>query len=463
MIGFTLALLLMMAPGALLVLLLKKTVDAWELAAGAFGLGVGGFTFLMFLLGIIGIPWQQWILISIALAVTATLAFFVWKRHRSGQGWKHPSRLIQIESPLAGKVTVAIVLLLFAAVAVSAMICTLYWPVYAWDALMMHHYRALVFHHFKGLEFGLYKDARPAYPLMMPLAHCLMMELGATEEKLLYPLFLLALLFMLIHLFKRLGALPAGVLAALLIGSTPELWRNATIAYPTLPGIVLVTFGWLYFYEWYFDPNRRLLFFAYLFCGLGAWARIEGVMWFALMFFAGGVLSFLRRRGKDWLIVVSFGLVLCASWPVYYVTVWKQPDSVATAKASLDFKPEQLVSKERWSVLADALSEHLHDLNSFGGFWLLAAVAVIFSLLRWNFFSLVQLAILFLGVLGTLAMVMVVDDPLVFWKILLRGGLRRLILYLVPLSSVLLATQWIPRGELSWSRFRGDAGKRQPD
>lgn len=304
-------LVLLTLPGALLVSRIHPAWNAWLQLLVGVCLGLGTFSFALFLV----LLYSQHITAVMVWGITllwALLALVLWRR---GGSSKSPSK--QSIFPLDGWV---MAILLLTAVNLFLSVGKSY---YASDALIIWANKGYAIAA-KGLSAGVTEWGLGSwkYTLNIPLliAAC-QKDFGdlLPASKLIYPLYTAALLLGMYTFLQRYITRGAAGLASLAYGTSAIMLRHARIGYANMAFTAQLVLATLLVIEALHEkkPARPTLLLAAWLYALAAWSRAEGVV-IGLLLIAWAFFLGWRAHGRAWLIkawpLAAPLLVLALTW-----------------------------------------------------------------------------------------------------------------------------------------------------
>ncbi|MBM3319246.1 MAG: glycosyltransferase family 39 protein [Candidatus Eisenbacteria bacterium] len=174
-------------------------------------------------------------------------------------------------------------------------------PIHSWDAWRIWSFRAKILYIEKGFPEGFFDGdwaGFPGYPLGIPFVEAyLARAAGMWHEpaiKMLFPLFLAALLFVSWRLLaERTDGRTAG-LGLLLLASAPLLVHHGSVAYMDLPLAFFLASSVLHLSRWEREKDGGSLATAALFAGFLPVIKNEGLPFFLLL----SAIVVVRRTGR---------------------------------------------------------------------------------------------------------------------------------------------------------------------
>lgn len=289
-----------------------------------YGLGSGVLAYLMFVLGLLRVPYS---VLSVTLPMAALSALFAALILKKGGGFLRTARLGP--SGLSG------VRLIFSAMLIAWLLLKISFvlyenalrPIFAWDAWVHWSTGAKVFYYAKGLLldeagenfFG--KTYRfMGHPIHSPLLQVWQaLWLGSFDEALVKTwsaLYFIAMLGIVYFAVRREGGVFPALVSAFFLSSLPLLSWHATESYSDLVlgyyALAATAAVWRYMR----GANKGYLVLAGLFLAMGSTTKNEGIFFFAAVLLALILYNILERRSylSDALFFIIPFAVLALPW-----------------------------------------------------------------------------------------------------------------------------------------------------
>jgi len=417
------------------------TATCWERMAEAAGLswavGMALFSEAYFLLYLVGAPDPVTVALSLGVAVVAVAAGLrVLRRARVGEPWSATGVPSRRSAVVAGGLGVAAAQILVACwIATHSLLRhDDAWTVWAWKARMVvagplppgyFHYLVWTSH--------------PNYPFNLSLAEALFFHLsdplGLTLASLIGTVCLAALLLLFYAGLARLYGRGVAALATGALALVPSLPLFAGYTYADVPLALYAGASALYLLLWLRLRRPIDLALMGLLAGSAIWTKKEGLP-IALLLLLAVVLGEARRRDMSWRErarpVVRVGVataVLSLPWLVFTRIVRPGGSDV------LPITPAVFVANVgRLPTIALYVVREALDLEGWGVFWIVVAVAVLLALRRRRLSP--QGGILLLVLLGQLAVYMAgyIFSSWTPYTLHIDSSLNRLMLQAVPLA-----------------------------
>ncbi len=283
----------------------------------AYGLGLGGVTFVLFLGSWAHVPLGS-PAVLLVIAVIVVLSLLVIRRALFLRTQSHPGRSVQVAGPRRSfSVWEKILIFIILFFVMSSIVVALYWPVYTWDALCLFDFRGKLFSAEAGLH-ALSDIYYAHYPLLTSLGHTWFYTLGADNPKFIYPLFYASLLLVFYGCLRRCCSSTLSMVFATALVATPILYRQSTIAYTNLPFTFYYGLGTIYLYQCISSTEkRRYVLLSGMLLGLCCWTRPGSE---PLVLANLAVLTVFCLRKRRWLDPILFLLpafLIQTPWMLY--------------------------------------------------------------------------------------------------------------------------------------------------
>jgi len=407
--GTVVALLLVLVPGwwALKCIGAPRRSSPFETLSLSYGLGLGAVAVGLFLLSWVGVGLSRG---SVLLAVAA-LSALLWalrleRRRRAGErdtgeppahrlagGGKGLKPLVPCRQartltpgeggrPPAGGLEVFLLVLLIL-VFLSQAYFAVSTPLSSMDAMGFWGYSAKAIF-FDGsirtpaLVDPLRGHPHPRYPLLVPLAqdwvHFLRGRYDDGSVRLLFVGFYAALVGVIYGTVRRRWGPRAALVAALLVATIPALRADGSGAAFAMADIPVAFFiaaalaGWV---RWMEEGRSRDLLLAFIFAGLGAWTKNEGLAALAILTALVVVQAVASRRLMSAAGVLVVGWVLVVPWLLFRAGLPATDEDYPSHLRPAVF----IANAGRLPTIAWSWLRELADASHWNILWLLAAVA----------------------------------------------------------------------------------------
>lgn len=267
--------------GFLFVRLLENEMSFLEKWLLGFPIGIGLFTFFLFLLNLVGVPFglKNSFLLLYLLIICLAIINHLFKPFRIASLVRvSPMKKLK-ELIKSRQVFVIIFAVLIAYILLSVFLYDFYWPVRDWDALVLYDFRAKSF-----LATGWMTDAISrgyffGYPLLTSLAHLWVYQLGMTNPMFLYALFYLSFVFSFYFILRRFNSTPMALFLTLIAISYGGIFSQAQIAYTNLPYLVYLILSYGYLFAGLKNRKVGYLLISAVLLGLSTWTRSTEPFW----------------------------------------------------------------------------------------------------------------------------------------------------------------------------------------
>jgi len=315
--------------GYLLTLLLRDGLAIGERVFLSFPLGIGLFTFLIFMLGQVGYRFNM---ASFSILLITLSLFFIILIRKKRKG----TRALKIKRPTYKKIFAWIsqqgfapidILMLLAVLALVArsLILNLVWPPETWDTLSLYDFRAKRFYETENLaEDVLTSGWREAisynysYPFLTSLSHTYVYVFGGDNPRLIYSLFYISLIGAFYCILRKNIPRSFAGLITVFLAADPEYVYHSAIAYSNLPYALYFGLGSLYLLEYLKQNRKSYIILSATFIGLSTWTRSQEPFWL-LSPITLFMISLFRKKMHMWLMMgyTFFILFIRQSWSAY--------------------------------------------------------------------------------------------------------------------------------------------------
>lgn len=243
----------------------------------AFLFGIGISTLLMFCLSLLGI---RITLISTMLTLVVgniclVLLVKILKRSIYTR-IESPIKIISKLSKLEKVVAMVIALLV-----IGSLVVTIYFPVNAWDSLVLYDFRARIIAQ-EGFYAQIAKNFTyfDGYPLFTSLSHTFVYLFKGTNPQFIYSLIYASFVSVFYANIRKFTSRKVSLVSTLLLATTPLVFEHSTIAYTNLSYTVFLVLGFIYLFVWFTKklPIGYLINSAIL-MGLSTWTRSAEPFW----------------------------------------------------------------------------------------------------------------------------------------------------------------------------------------
>lgn len=287
MITFLIILLILVVMlGFELTILLKLNLGLPERLSVSYLLGIGIFTFIVFLI-------DYFLNLNFSLANTFIILIFtcVIFLGFAYRGMFRLFRNIRFRRPVLkfNRRTLfwGFILGLFG----YTLLANVFWPISDWDALALYDFRARVFLIDTNLIHAAISNIYfLTYPLLTSLAHLFVYQIGFSNPKFIYSLFYLSFVVIFYYSLRRNVSENKAMFFTVVASIIPEVFTHSMKAYTNLPYAVYLACGIFYLYEWIKNKRISYILLSAILVGLSSWVRSTEPFWgvplFAVFLFA---------------------------------------------------------------------------------------------------------------------------------------------------------------------------------
>lgn len=263
--------------GFLLSVLIVEKIHVLERVGLSFLLGFGIFTLLMFCYSSVGVKITlQSTVWALVIGISFLLVILKLLKRKLFLGLFGVVKSFSTFSSLEKIITVMI-----AAFGVGSLIITVYFPVNAWDSIVLYDFRAKVI-----TEQGFYTQIAnkfsyfAGYPLFTSLSHTLIYIFGGSNPQFLYSLMYLSFIFIFYSNLRVFVTRKIALIVSLLLATTPVVFDHSTFAYTNLPYTLFLAVGSIYLYVWFVKKKHiDYLILSAVLTGLSTWTRVAEPFW----------------------------------------------------------------------------------------------------------------------------------------------------------------------------------------
>lgn len=269
--------------GATMVTLIRPNAYGFETLALSYLLGMGVFTFVLFLANIVGIKFE---LVSSSLILLGLITCGLTMVQVFGRSLKEiPTKLHHEIKFLPSCTTVEKGLLAGIIFVVStAVIISSYWPVRDWDSIVSYDFRAKTFVVTGSMETGLKLGYFLGYPLMTTLGHTWVYLLGFPYPGIVHSLWYLSLVILLCTALAKRTSRAWALGWSLVFCFSSGLFDHALMTYTNLAYATYLIAGYFYTLEWLETRKNDSLILSGTLIGLSTWARSAEPFWLIPLF-----------------------------------------------------------------------------------------------------------------------------------------------------------------------------------
>ncbi len=298
--------------------LFKCKLNRWERFGLAYGLGLGIFTFGIFVSSLLGAPFNNYVLVVVFLILLGA----IWGIKRKKQigldlkiSWSKPAILVMV-------LGISIML-----VGLSSLFESVVRPLSTWDALAIWGPKGKAIFSLGSVRAVKDYGAGSFYPLNIPVAMALFYYLGESFVKSIFPFYFIAILMVFYGSLKKYGCGWIGAAGTLMLAVTPFVFFHSTIAYTNLAMAFYYMASVIYLCQFFRDNSRASLMLSSVLIAVGYWTRPDGLIW---LFPNLAILTIYALRRKQWLDPILYLgpiVVFFLPWTVFkhYIIETKSP------------------------------------------------------------------------------------------------------------------------------------------
>ncbi len=278
--------------GLLVSFMVAPKLKAVERLGVSYVLGLGFQTLFMFFSYLFGIKFT--LINSFFILFIAIIPFLIafWK--------KIIPFLVDLKSDVSmhgfSKTEKIIVYIIMFFITFS-LIYTLYWPVSAWDSLVLYDWRAKLFYETGTMVEGIRSGDFFGVPLLTSLAHTWEYLLGGKYPEFIYSLFLFAFAAMFYGSLVKFTSRLVSIFATLIVVTLPDIFTHSTFSYTNFPYTVYFVMSTIYLYISIVKKEKGYFVLSAILLGLSTWARSTEPFWLVNLFIL--IIYFLYKK-KFW-------------------------------------------------------------------------------------------------------------------------------------------------------------------
>lgn len=252
----------------LLIKVLRARPSALLASAAAYPIGISAITGALFLLG-----WARAPLFHVFIATILIAGYCVLTGLPRGEGPQQPSPRLT-----PGQFLILALILSFASFAFWQ---AAYFPVYAYDTLVVEAFKAKVFFYDQNFD-KLPGIIHPSFPLQIPLimtwANLCVAHWSERVPQLQFPMLFISLICLHLYILRHLAGKTWGLVGALALCASPLLMVHAAIPYRDLWMLYINSAATGFLLLWMKDGKKSsMLVLAAIFAGIGTSIKLEGV------------------------------------------------------------------------------------------------------------------------------------------------------------------------------------------
>jgi len=266
--------LLTMLFGLLITFLVVPKMHPVERVGLSYVLGLGFLTLFMFFSYLAGFKFNLGNTLNIL--VVLVLVVFIFTRRKI---IPYITDLASSFSLVNFSKTEKIIILVLAFLVIFSLISTLYYPVNAWDALVLYDWRAKLFVATGSMVEAIRRGYFFGVPLLTSLAHTWVYFLNGKQPEFIYTLFFLSFITMFYGALREFTTRGICLGVVLIVATIPDIFEHSTFAYTNFPYTVYFVMGTIYLYIWMIKEKKGYLILSALMLGLSTWTRSTEPFW----------------------------------------------------------------------------------------------------------------------------------------------------------------------------------------
>lgn len=221
-----------------------------------------------------------------------------------------------ITFPLVDKIIVFAI----ASLMIGSLVVTLYFPVNAWDSIVLYDFRARIV-----AQQGFYAQIASnfsyfaGYPLFTSLSHTLVYIFNGNNPQFLYSLLYVSFIFIFYTNLRKFVDRRISLVASLMLATAPAIFDHSTVAYTNLPYTIFLVTGTTYLFNWIVKKKTfGYLILSAVLVGLSTWSRAAEPFWIINML----ILLFLtlyrfKRYIFSTLVYTIFFFLIKTPWSLF--------------------------------------------------------------------------------------------------------------------------------------------------
>lgn len=384
--------------GLPLVLLIAPRINRLASLGLSYPLGIGIFTLLMFIGGLLGIKFS--LLNELALLAAFSTPLIIFGRSRLKIFFQNifkagkNTRLESFEKVMLG---------ILAFLLISSFISTLYWPPYLWDSLALYDFRGRVFADTGLIMPAFINGYHYNYPLLTSLAHTLVYLGGGKYPQFIHSAFYLSLGLTFYGFLREFTSRKAGLLFTSVLMMTGPLFYHSIISYTNLAYTTYLSLGAIAIFLWDKKKDAGYLVLSALLIGLSTWTRSNEPFWLGAIFIVFLVSIY---RKKIWPVPTYVAIVfpIREVWKVFQSSLSGASTSVGSEVSGYVNMAPSIFDWEKWGKVITYL--YKYTVVPWGGIFAAFTLALIIALIlkkQKDLFLMFFITFVFLGIflLGT--------------------------------------------------------------
>jgi hypothetical protein len=309
-------LLVIFGIGLPLVLLITPRQHPATTLGISYPLGIGLFTFLMFLTNIAGIRFSFINELLLLLLVSTPLVFFGRRRIKiffvgTINGFK-TLNLSPVEKVMLAALTFVII---------SSFINTFYWPVHIWDSITLYDMRAHIYASTGFMKATFFDSYYLSYPLLTSLAHTIVYLAGSKYPQFLHSLFYLSLGLSFYGVVREFISRKTGLLFTFILLITGPIFYHSLLSLINLPYSVYLATGAICIYLWDKKKQTGYLILSALLVSLSTWTRSVEPFWVAILLIVF-LVSIYRKKVWNIIIYSIFFFPVHEAWKIFQSSLY---------------------------------------------------------------------------------------------------------------------------------------------
>ena len=299
--------------GFFVTLRLRKNAGPLERVGLSYLLGIGLYTFIVFLYSIVGIKIDLFsVVVSLALLIFITKKEFK-NRIRIKSLFRTFSKTSRTEKWMVGLISLLLMV---------SFISTLYWPVNEWDALALYDFRAKII-----FQTGYFKQVVENYsyfahyPLLTSLSHTLVYLFGRSNPQFVYSLFYMSFIFVFYGTLRKYNTRKGSLIITLMLASIPTIFVHSTVSYTNLPYTVYFVTGCIYLYIFLLEGKTQTAFLSGLLIGLSTWTRDVEPFWMSAVVILI-IYALIKKKVKPLILFLIALFTIQQPWKMYLSSLY---------------------------------------------------------------------------------------------------------------------------------------------
>lgn len=303
-----------------ITLVLDTNQSALERWALGYLLGIGLFTYGLFLANWIGIPVQRIPAVGILLLMLSASYLLAWWRNKKAMTsffqtmWQSRNAWRGFKIKKQQRVHFFLLFALFF-VLTAVFVIASYWPVSNWDSIVLYDFRARLYAESGFMNYSI-AIAYLGYPLLISLAHAWLYLFGLYYPGAIHSLFYCSFVALFYIFSRKKVAYFWALLWTIGLALSSPLIDNAFLTYTNLAYSVYLIVAIFYFLQWLETKRSASAIFGILALGLSTWTRSIEPFWLIPL----GVFTVVSLKRKKFLLLIallSLFFLLRQPWQFY--------------------------------------------------------------------------------------------------------------------------------------------------